>query len=469
MTEHGVTASRGEAAGASVLRLSALPALLLFTWLAALGFVLRLSPDEGVVAVTEIGIFDGKWPYRDFFTNRQPMTFLWYLPLGLGASIAVQRIFAAAAMAVSVPLVALVAGRWFGPERRLMAAIVYALLLANPLMPVQGNVEAYLLPLIVGAVAAPAAAPAGLLFGLAVTTKLHALVFAPVLILLWRRDLTAFVFAALVVCVIASLPFLVIWRDYKASNVDFMLAFADYTSDDRAGRLLDVSYLLIIAMLPVWIAGSIGVALCRERAALIVWALCGVVAVKVSGFDYDHYYALLMPPLALLASEGLLYVHRHRSLRYVFAPAGGVALLLCGLTVIAVVDTAGRSPSERLADAIGSEPGEVYVLGSRPEVYVYAERQPQRRFFFSIPLVMKEDWGEETRAGLLACPPAVLVVPETDIYEVDWRDEVERLYAERADYDGGSVFTEPTAATADAEPNCGSGVHVSREGLRRRE
>jgi hypothetical protein len=432
----------------------ALPTLALFIWLVALGFAMDMDPDEGVYKVVEVGIFDGKWPYRDLFTNRQPVTFLWYLPFGLGASVFTQRIVAAAFMAASVPLIAVVAHRWLGPDRQLMAASVYAVLLANPLLSIRGNVEAYLLPLLVGAVAIPAAAPAGLLFGLAIMTKLHALIFAPMFVLLWRRALPTFFSAAGAACLLASLPFVPIWNDYRIANIDFAFAYADYTADDRLRSLGDVKAFIFIAVLPLVVAGAIGGLLRRRDAVLVSWAICGIASVKASGYDYDHYYALMMPPLALLASEGLLYVRRVPSWRFAFIPLTFVGLLVFGAASFFAFSSTGPRPYERLGHLAAGKSGEVYMLGDRADFYVYADRQPERQYFFSIPLVMREDWGTDTRAELLACPPDVLVVPHPSEYVVGWLKDVEQMYAVREDDEFGSVFTDPTPATRDGKRDC---------------
>ena len=90
--------------------------------------------------------------------------------------------------------------------------------------------------------------------------------------------------------------------------------------------------------------------------------------------------------------------------------------------------------------------GELYVLGDRSEIYAYAGRQPQRRFFSSIPLAMIPAWGEEAKAGLIACPPAILVVPDSPTFTVPWTEENERLYGTRDDHPSGVVFTNPLYA-----------------------
>ena len=151
-----------------------LPAAALFVWLCIEGFARRVNPDEAAYKIIDVGIVHGQWPYRDLFINRQPMTFLWYLPMGLGASINAERVLAAAMMAASVPVVMRLAARWLSSERATPAGIVYALLLGNPLMPVLANTEAFILLPLTASLAVSSPYVAGALFAVAVMTKLHA-------------------------------------------------------------------------------------------------------------------------------------------------------------------------------------------------------------------------------------------------------------------------------------------------------
>ena len=426
------------------------PAIALFGWLVALGFALRVAPDEGAYKVVATGLIHGRWPYEDLFINRQPLMFFWYLPAGLGWSIAAERVLAAAMIAASVPVVARLATRWSGEAHSSMAALVYSLFLANPLMPLRANTEAFLLLPLVGAIAAPSPAFAGALFGIAVMTKLHALVFAPVLIVIWKRESHIVLIAAAAVCAIVSAPFILIWRDYWDANISFLLAYGRYTADDRLASLTAVNELLIVATLPLWLAAVVGVVRCRN-ARLLVWATCGVVSIKASGFDYDHYYALLIPPLALLAPDGLVYLGRRPRVRLVLVASGAIAVLLWSLASYVLLGPKSPGPYEVLSAAAAAKPGELYVLGDRSEVYTYARRQPERRFFSSIPLVMRTDWGDEARSDLLACPPAVFVVPSSEHFTVTWTGDVERLYATREDYVAGSIFTNPSTTCTVAQ------------------
>ena len=150
------------------VRYGALPAALLFCWLAFKSSGTTFNADEAAYKIVETGLFQGKWPYRDLFVNRQPLMFLWYAPTGLGASIPAEGLFAAAMIAASVPVVALLAGRWLSSRHASGAGALYALLMANPFFTVRANVEAFMLLPLAAALAVSSPTLAGALFGIAV-------------------------------------------------------------------------------------------------------------------------------------------------------------------------------------------------------------------------------------------------------------------------------------------------------------
>ena len=420
-----------------------LPAAALFVWLCIEGFARRVNPDEAAYKIIDVGIVHGQWPYRDLFINRQPMTFLWYLPMGLGASINAERVLAAAMMAASVPVVMHLAARWLSAARATPAGIVYALLLGNPLMPVLGNTEAFILLPLTASLAVTSPYVAGALFAVAVMTKLHAAVFLPVLLVVWWRRLPPVALGASAIVAVSTLPFVPIWHDFWAANVTFTLDYGHYTSAGRIDALKSVHWQLIYATLPLWVAAVVGALRCRKP-ALLLWALCGIASVKASGFDYEHYYALAVPPIALLAVEGLAYMHHQRVLRFVLVATSAWALFVSSVAVVAILNLHGAGQYEVIANALASKPGEVYVLGSRSDIYTYAGRQPKRRFFFSIPFVIRPHWSEGVRADLLACPPEVLVALSHDEeWPIPWRDDVIALYAHSEEYEAGTIYTEP--------------------------
>ena len=424
------------------VRYGIFPASLLFFWLAFISFTTALHPDEAAYKIVETGLFQGKWPYRDLFINRQPLTFLWYAPMGMGASIRAEGLFAAAMIAASVPVVAMLARRWLTPRDSSVAAVVYAVLLANPFLTLRANVEAFMLLPLAAALVVSSPTLAGALFGVAVMTKFHALVFAPVLLIVWRRQSHIVFLTAAAVCAVASLPFIFIWHDYWYANVAFALAYSRYTSGDRLAELVSVNWSLVLPTLPIWIAALVA-AVVHRNGVLIVWAACGIVSIKASGSDFVHYYALLMPPLAILASDGVMYMYGRLPYRILLVASSAPAIPLFCFALSVVLQRPLPAPNQLLGESVAHKDGELYVLGDRSEIYAYAGRQPQRRFFSSIPLVMIPAWGEGAKAGLIACPPAILVVPDSPTYRVQWTEEIERLYGTREDHSSGVVFTNP--------------------------
>jgi hypothetical protein len=96
-----------------------------------------------------------------------------------------------------------------------------------------------------------------------------------------------------------------------------------------------------------------------------------------------------------------------------------------------------------LVAEVRSSPGELYVLGDRSQIYAYSNRRPERRFFYSVPLAVHQEWGDRMRAELLTCPPDVLVVPAFVLFPVDWVDEVASVYRQRVEFPDGMLYRQP--------------------------
>lgn len=183
----------------------------------------------------------------------------------------------------------------------------------------------------------------------------------------------------------------------------------------------------------------------ERRWALWLFLLGGLVSAKSTGFNFTHYYALIAPPAALFAGQGLDHLlRRPRLARVLFIPATALSLTLL-VVVLPVFAIREHRPYSALVAELDRRPGELYVLGDHAEIYAYADRQPERRFFFSVPLVFREDWGASTRADLLACPPELLVLPssDSDQFQVDWAAEVADTYRTRLEFDNASLLTDP--------------------------
>lgn len=408
-------------------------------WLTVLAFVLPYDPDEAVYKIIATGIIEGKWPYRDLFDHKPPVVYFWYLPAGLGASIPLERILAAAMSAASVPIVVVLARRWLAGRQVALAVGTYVLLLANPFLSVGANAEAFMLLPLVGSLAVPSAFAAGVLLGVAVMTKPVALAFLPMLLLLWHRSTWRVGLGAGVTCLIVSLAFLPVWGDFWDANVLFNFEYGRHLEFwGRLRNLFIPDPPALLGSLPLWYAAMVGAVYQRNR-LLWLWALCGLIAVKATGFNFAHYYALLVPPSALLAGIGMdRLLQRRPSLK-----ALGVLSVLAIVVVLAGLWFAITPPHQPLLDAVRANDGEVYVLGDRTEIYAHADRQPERRFFYSVPLAVRPDWGREMKRALRECPPDVLVIPYENLFPMDWSEEVASVYKRRAEFEDGAVLTKP--------------------------
>jgi hypothetical protein len=417
----------------------------LFAWLTLLGALQPLTPDEAAYKIVSTGMLHGQWPYRDLFDHKPPLAYVWYLPMALGASIELQRALAAALTAASVPVFGTIARRWLAGRAASLATVSFALMLASPGLSVRANLESFALLPLVASLAVPSPSAAGALLGIAVMTKPMALLFAPVLWLLWRRDAWKAAVAMFAVCAAISAPFAPVWSDYLTANVWFNLDYGRAAGGRDLASMLSMPGPVLIGSLPLWAAAVAGAVRCRDSRLWLLLA-CGVAATKLSGQQFDHYYVLLLPAAAMLAGGGLDWALELRPARLVLAAAAAAALV----PVVAGFPTLIRDfdrihhPLANAQAAIDATPGELYVLADHAQPYVHAGRAPQRRFFYDIPLSVRPGWSEQTRAELLACPPAVLVTLEDARFPAPWRHEITALYGRRIGIEGGSVFLNPS-------------------------
>lgn len=429
----------------------------LFAWLLALGALLPIDADEGVYTIIAQGILDGRWPYRDLFDHKQPLLYVLYLPSAI-AGIEAQRAIAAACAAASVPAFGALARRWLGARHARVAIVVYALLLANPQIGVVRNAEAFLLLPVLLALAAPGALLSGALLGAAVATKSVAVLFLPLVLWRWRRDAaraTLGFAAPLAVCALALAP---VARDAWAAAIAFNRAYAAADGPARFASTFAFDPMALWFSLPLWLAAAAGLPLCRSPRVFLLAAL-SLAAVKAPGYDFSHYYALLAPAAAMLAAIALLrgasfLRDRDGPLPVRAARATLVSIAAVCAAAAAIVNVAGivylavnEDPYADIARAARAHPGEVYVLGEKGQVYVLAGRMPERRFFTSIPLAVREDWGQAAQRDLRACPPDVLVtIGDKPLFDIPWQREIVAMYGTHVVFEHGAVHTAPSPA-----------------------
>lgn len=441
-TVTGEPATRATWRTDSVSRAWLTAVVVLSGWLALMAWVVPYDADEAIYKVVVTDVFDGHWPYEHLFINRQPLFFLAYAPAGLGASIQVQRLVAAAATIASVFPFATLARRLLSERQAVLAVWSFAALLANPYMITGANVEAFLLfPLLSAAVVRPAWL-AGVLLGVALMLKVSVLPIVPAVLMIRAQNPGTAVVTMSATCAVCTLPFVPVWPDFWEANVTFNFAYNRYFRSELIGNLFGAHWGVVLGTLPVWIGALVGLAK-ERRAAIWMLAATSFIATKSTGLNFGHYYALLAPSAALLAGIGMVQLRGNaRSIVWILVPSTLLAILIVavGLFAFAIRD---RDRFRQDWEELRAHPGELYVLGGHPEIYVYADRQPARRYFFSVPLVVNEHWGEETRADLIACPPDVLVVPAANEFQVDWVNDLVDVYASRREVDAGAIYTEP--------------------------
>ena len=411
-------------------------------WLVFLAFLIPYDPDEAVYKIVAVDVLEGHWPYDHLFVNRGPLLFLAYLPAGLTGSIELQRLVAALAIVASVPPFFLLARKWLSGRQVALAVVSYCVLVANPFMIAGANNEAFLLAPLIAAMVVPSAVLAGVLIGAAIMLKMTVLPLIPAILFLRRKDLRASVIAALAACVALTVPFVPVWNDFWTANVTFAFSYADYSAPERLANTFAIHWGVLLGALPIWLAIVVG-GFRERRWALWLLLISGMVAAKSTGFNATHYYALITPAAALFAGEGLdRLLRRPRLMAVVLAPATLVwlSVVVAGLSILVI---GGHRPYSDIVAELKGRPGELYVLGDHPEIYAYADRQPQRRYFFAVPLVFRKDWGSSMRAELLACPPEFLVLPSITRFRVEWAGDLAAVYRTRLEFKKATLLTDP--------------------------
>jgi hypothetical protein len=421
-----------------------LPALLLVAWLSVLAFILPYDVDEAVYAIVAGGIVDGQWPYRDLFDHKPPVLYALYLPAGLGASIEFERVLAALCVVATFPFLWQLANRWLPEEARIPAIVAYALLLANPFLMLVAHPEPFLLLPLVASIASRSAWRAGALFALAVAIKPVVIILAPMLLFAWRGEIWKSALAGLGVAALVLAPFLFIWADFWEANVAFNLRYIAHDSRSWTD-MLGLEFSVVAGSLAVWIVAACGLTR-RPATSILLWFACSLLAIKLSGRDYAHYWVLLAPPAALLAGLGWTAVRsgHPRTLAAVGVAAFvGVALGVSGM----VYGWQERDANARLVAAVGTVPGELYVAGDS-DVYVLAERAPQRRVFYPSPMLVDDREEGRMLAELRACPPAATVLqrPAPLLETLDWEAPLAAIYRRKQTFENAWLFSEPRVA-----------------------
>lgn len=185
-----------------------------------------------------------------------------------------------------------------------------------------------------------------------------------------------------------------------------------------------------------WLAGLLvagagcgfrDVAARRAARLLWPWLAASVLAVAAPGKFFDHYFLILLPPLALLAAFGIAATLRHavmpayRARGFVVIAALVMAVPVAGMLVPRLasgIGLRGADPVREVARAAEAalRPGEaLFVANWHTLTYVLADVPAPTRFAFPLHLSGQAQHlaGVDTAAELervLALPPGVIVV-----------------------------------------------------------
>ena len=209
----------------------------------------------------------------------------------------------------------------------------------------------------------------------------------------------------------------------------------------------------------------------RIRWLLPIWALGMTAAVWIQGKYYTYHWLPLLPPMGLLAAQGLraVWFLLKRPARARIALASYVAGLVVLLAILGLAYW--RSLKGPVRYALGNVPrsdfmrrferpaglgrfslradeevakflrhrtaidAPIFVWGFEPLVYYLAERAPVSRFIYSVPLLTDwspDEWRSELIRDFEQTPPAYIVVAHNDLFPWmtgRWDDSAAQLAA----------------------------------------
>jgi hypothetical protein len=462
---------------------------------------LPLERDEGEYAYIAWRMDHGEMPYRDWFDQKPPGVFFAYrVAMAMPGDTVVnfRRVAAIFAAVSSVALFLFLRG-FFGYPASILGAVLLAFQSADPW--IQGaiaNTEIFMLPgiiissfLFVRVLRLPGRSRGfaltsvgiGALLGCAALFKqvagVHALLLVASLPLFspdadaesrWlrlSRFLGWMVFGGALVWG-ALVAWLAVHGALSAGIDAIVLHNLDYIGGPsiqrRLGNLLRNTRPMASSQGPALLLGFAGLALlCAKRQrlpALLLggWMLTSFVGVAASGHFFPHYFQQLLPPLAAGAAACIAMAPSAIS-----RPAIVRTALVSGIAVLPLLVAAipfwSLPPAESMRRiypgnpfhvmpevareiAAMSEPDEaVFVFGTEPELYFYAERVAASRYIHLFPLfgpfASAADRQRETLEQLKRTQPAVVVWwsnhmfrdPVRDGGLVDWmNDTIQRDY-----------------------------------------
>ncbi len=431
----------------------ALAAILIFVAVVRLGVAATpLERDEGEYAYAGQLILQGTPPYAAAYNMKFPGTYYAYAAIlaVFGETPAGIREGLLLVNAATIVLVFLVGRRSLGTRSAVVAAWVFALLSMSPrIMGLFAHATHFvLLPLVAALWIVVGRAPttwrrallAGVLAGLAVLMKQHAVVFVPAVaaFVLWRDWRTSGtglsrVMPAGLVLAGAAAPFAMlcaalalygVFGTFWFWTIDYARAYVSVVPLSAAPGIFAAGWRTVTeSSLPLWVCGGVGMILlwatrwpAEVRVFLTGLAVASLGAMTPGFYFREHYFILLLPAVALLAGVGVETMSRWRWRALPDWLAGGVALALvgaCSAVFIvgqratlfaaspddvsrAVYQSAyfvdAREVAQRLWEATAPD-DRIAVLGSEPEIYFYAGRRAATGYMYTYALMEPQPYA----------------------------------------------------------------------------
>jgi 4-amino-4-deoxy-L-arabinose transferase-like glycosyltransferase len=426
------------------------------------------NADEGFYATVARMLLHGDLPYRDAFDNKPPLVFAWYAAsfLLFGENVWAPRLLVSILLSLTTALVYVEGRLVYSRGGGLIAALAFALSLGIARFETDAQTEHFmLLPLVASLVAFTLGrrrgdlrwyVAAGVFAGLAMITRQMAVFpFAAMLLFAvqrpergppngagrWIAPVAAMIGGAAIVglAVVATFAILGSFGDLWDAVVVYGWQYSNDTPVYVKVLNLFTNFLPVATLAGPWVLmAGLGVTyyLRDERRQdlllLVEWLIAAVVAVVAGGRYYDHYNVQLLPPLALLAPAGVMFVNarwsRPRVRRLfvgVFVFGVGASLVLAGEVYVrssandrhlAVYPgferTEWETESQHLADYIRAHTSEgdlIYNLGYQSELYFYADRRPASRYMFDRLFDVDSGLEAKAMAELTAHAPAMII------------------------------------------------------------
>jgi len=453
-----------------------------------------LERDEGEYAYAGQLMLEGVPPYRDLYTMKLPGTAALYafIMAAFGETTAGIHTGLLLANLVTAVLLFLLARNLFDSAGGIAAAGTYMVLAMSPsVLGMAAHATQFVVPFVVAALCLlrctdqPAGrfrlCLVGLLLGLAVLVKQHAIVFVLFggLLAYWgvsqgeKLSRRSRIGSASIVFGAAMLPYLIVcgllWRagvfeTFRWWTIDYAMAYvSEMTLADGVRHFSFVFRNMIAAAGLLWLAAGCGIVVLvaeqnenRSARFVIGFAAVAVLAICPGLYFRPHYFVLLLPAAALLNGAVVSAIGRTLE-RGRFSPASSAIVALLLWTAAAGHSlyrqrmylfqfdalTACRWTYQNrpfpeainIADYIHEQTdagARVAILGSEPEILFYARRRSATGHVYMYPLTEQQPFASQMRQQLIdeieAVAPDILIYVNAKTSWLTRPDSVPRVY-----------------------------------------